>query len=104
MAQEITTDMAESAASQTEFYTVTVNQDEESPHEVLNTSETKDSFVADDREHSPVSFFIKIFINLAPVSKYKVQVIFIFNENYLAVCIEMNFSVTRYVHERIVLF
>lgn len=55
MAQEITTDMAESAASQTEFYTVTVNQDEESPHEVLNTSETKDSFVADDREHSPVS-------------------------------------------------
>lgn len=57
MAQEITTDMAESAASQTEFYTVAVNQEEESPHEMLNTSETKDSFVADDREHSPVSSF-----------------------------------------------
>ncbi|XKL66014.1 hypothetical protein PGB90_009434 [Kerria lacca] len=56
MAQEITTDMAESAASQTEFYTVAVNQEEESPHEMLNTSETKDSFVADDREHSPVVF------------------------------------------------
>lgn len=55
MAQEITTDMAESAASQTEFYTVAVNEEAESPHEVLNTSETKESFVPDDREHSPVS-------------------------------------------------
>lgn len=56
MAQEVTTDMAESAASQTEFYTVAINQEEESPHEVLNTSETKDSYIpADEREHNPVS-------------------------------------------------
>lgn len=55
MAQEITTDIAESAASQTEFYTVAVNQDEESSHEMLNTSETKESYIPEDREHSPVS-------------------------------------------------
>ncbi|XP_065217838.1 uncharacterized protein LOC135843757 [Planococcus citri] len=56
MAQDITTDLAESVASQTEFYTVAVNQDEESPHDVLNTSETKESYVPEDREHSPVAF------------------------------------------------
>lgn len=57
MAQEVTTDLAESVASQTEFYTVAVNQDEESPHDVLNTSETKESYVPEDREHSPVSTY-----------------------------------------------
>jgi hypothetical protein len=56
MAQDVTTDMAESAASQTEFYTLATNQEEESPHEVLNTSETKESYVpADEREHNSVS-------------------------------------------------
>ena len=56
MAQDVTTDMAESAASQTEFYTVALNQEEESPHEVLNTSETKESYAStDERDHNSVS-------------------------------------------------
>lgn len=69
MAQEITTEMAESAASQTEFYTVTVNQDEESLHETLNTSETKDSFVSDDREHNPVSLRAKSFLSRIRIAR-----------------------------------
>lgn len=62
MAQEVTTDVVEGAASQTEFYTVAVNQEEESLHETLNTSETKDSYVADDREHGPVSWWKYTFL------------------------------------------
>ncbi len=79
MAQEVTTDMAESAASQTEFYTVTVNQDEESPHEVLNTSETKDSYSSDDREHSPVRVcqILKLFLSYSKI--------FLFSGDYIQV-------------------